>query len=366
MSHHRQVDSHPAGFQIGSRSIGTTERCFIIGEVGQNHDGSLGTAHSFIDSLGAIGVDAIKFQTHIADAESTPFEPWRVKFSKQDASRFEYWKRMEFTEPQWLELKDHCEEKGIEFLSSPFSIEAVELLERLDVKAWKVASGEVNNVSLMQRLSETGIPILISSGMSRMSEVETAVSICRKKGVPFSVFQCTTAYPCPAEKIGLNMLAEFSNNFNCPVGLSDHSGEIFPGLAAVALGCQLLEVHVTYHKEMFGPDVPASLDLDQMKVLVNGVRFTERMVSCAVDKEAFADEAEPLRGLFTKSLVATRDLKSGKFLVGEDICLRKPGTGIPGNAIDDYLGKPLSRNVEKGQLLKVDDFLNDRESSASE
>src|ERR671939_371718 len=140
-------------------------RCLIIGEVAQAHDGSLGLAHAFIDAIADAGAHAVKFQTHIAAAESTPGEPWRVKFSRQDASRYDYWKRMEFTEEQWHGLKQHADESGVQFLSSPFSVEAVELLTRVGVAAWKVASGEVSNQPMFQKMAETRWPILLSTGM---------------------------------------------------------------------------------------------------------------------------------------------------------------------------------------------------------
>src|SRR3954467_12700385 len=141
-----------------SPARGEGDGCIIIGEVAQSHDGSLGTAHSFVDAIADAGADAVKFQTHIAAAESTRGEPWRVKFSKQDATRYDYWKRMEFTEQQWLELRQHADERGLFFLSSPFSLEAVELLERVGVAAWKVASGEISNLAMLDRMLVSGIP----------------------------------------------------------------------------------------------------------------------------------------------------------------------------------------------------------------
>ena len=172
-------------------------RCLVIGEVGQAHDGSLGLAHSFIDVIAGSGADAVKFQTHIAAAESTPSEPWRVKFSRQDDSRYQYWQRMEFTESQWQGLKDHADEAGLFFLSSPFSLEAVDLLRRVGVSAWKVASGEVTNTMLLDQMIEDGQPVLLSSGMSKMEELSSAVRQIKTKGVPFAVMQCTSAYPTP-------------------------------------------------------------------------------------------------------------------------------------------------------------------------
>src|SRR5687768_16079635 len=171
--------------------------CLIIGEVAQAHDGSLGMAHAFIDAIAAAGADAVKFQTHIAAAESTPGEPWRVKFSPQDETRYAYWKRMEFTEEQWHGLKQHAAEKGLLFLSSPFSVEAVDLLTRVGVAGWKVASGEVATTPMFEQMARSGLPFLLSTGMSSLGEIDDAVRRVYAYGVPLAVMQCTTAYPCP-------------------------------------------------------------------------------------------------------------------------------------------------------------------------
>ena len=170
-------------------------RCFVIGEVGLAHDGSLGYAHAFIDEVARAGADAVKFQTHIAEAESTPSEPFRVAFSRQDASRYDYWKRMEFTESQWRELASHASERGLVFLSSPFSVEAVELLTRVGMAMWKVPSGEIGSVALLDAMISTGRPVLLSSGMSDLRELDAAVERVRRAGLPLAVLQCTTAYP---------------------------------------------------------------------------------------------------------------------------------------------------------------------------
>src|SRR5262245_27170149 len=161
--------------------------CLIIAEVAQAHDGSLGMAHAYIDAIANTGADAVKFQTHIAAAESTPREAWRVKFRQQDATRYDYWKRMEFTEPQCCGLKKHAEEKGLQFLSSPFSIEAVELLIRVGVGAWKVASGEVTNAPMLERIVATRLPIILSTGMSSLSEIDTAVEQIKASRLPLTV-----------------------------------------------------------------------------------------------------------------------------------------------------------------------------------
>jgi N-acetylneuraminate synthase len=327
----------------------------IIAEVAQAHDGSLGMAHAFIDAAARAGADAVKFQTHLAAAESSPAEPWRVKFSYQDATRFDYWKRMEFTEPQWVGLKEHAREKGLKFLSSPFSIEAVELLTRVGVSAWKVASGEFNNAPMLERMLETRLPMLLSTGMSRLAEIEAAVELIRPRTRSLTIMQCTSEYPCPPERVGLNMLQLFRRRFGCGVGLSDHSGTIYPGLAAAALGIEALEVHVTLSREMFGPDVKASVTTEELHRLSEGVRFIERMRMNPVTKDNMAAELAPLRSMFTKSVAARRALAAGQIIEGDDLTLRKPGTGISADRLRVMIGRRARRDIAAGEFLREGD-----------
>ena len=331
-------------------------RCFIIAEVGLAHDGSLGLAHAFIDEVARGGADAVKFQTHIAAAESTAAEPFRVKFSRQDATRYEYWKRMEFTEAQWHGLAEHARDRGLLFLSSPFSIEAFEMLARVGVRMWKIASGEISNRPLLEAVRATGRPVLLSSGMSGLAELDTAIECVRSVGVPLGVMQCTTAYPCPPERIGLNMLSIFRERYGCFVGLSDHSGTIFPGLAAVTLGSDILEVHVTMSRGMFGPDVPASVTIEELRQLVDGIRFVERMQSHPIDKNAVAVDMAPLRAIFTKSLVARQPLEAGTVLGEAHLAAKKPGTGIPAERLSTLVGRRLRRGLAADELVREDDL----------
>jgi len=331
-------------------------RCLVIGEVAQAHDGSLGLAHAFIDAIAAAGADAVKFQTHIAAAESTPSEPWRVAFSRQDATRYDYWRRMEFTEEQWQGLRRHADERGLLFLSSPFSIEAFELLERVGVAAWKVASGELTNSALMERVARGGRPVLLSTGMSDWAVIDRAVERVVAGGAPLAVMQCTTAYPCPPERVGLNLLAGLRARYGTAVGLSDHSGTIYPALASAALGADVVEVHVTMSREMFGPDVVASVTTDELRQLSAGVRFIERMLAAPVDKDQMAEELAPVRALFTRSLVARRALPAGHRLAEGDLIAKKPGNGISPDRLGDVLGKRLARPLAVDALVAWDDL----------
>lgn len=330
--------------------------CAIIAEVAQAHDGSLGMAHAFIDTAAKCGADAIKFQTHIASAESTPGEPWRVKFSKQDETRYDYWKRMQFTAEQWAGLKAHAEDKELVFLSSPFSMQAVALLRDLNVAAWKVASGELTNLPMLAEMGRDGKPVMLSSGMSPMSEIDAAVGVIGKDGSPFAIFQCTTKYPSPPEHIGLNVLPELRERHSCAVGLSDHSGTIYPALAASAAhAIEVLEVHLTLSRDMFGPDVVASVTPGELTQIVQGVRFIERMRASPADKSAVSADVSAMRDIFFKSVVAARDLKAGTVLTLSDLALKKPGTGIPARDMESLVGRKLLKAIaQDGQILAGD------------
>ncbi len=330
--------------------------CTVIGEVAQAHDGSLGMAHAFIDAIAAAGADAVKFQTHIAEAESSPHEPWRKPFSPQDESRFDYWKRMEFSEDQWAGLRRHAEEKGLLFLSSPFSLEAVELLKRIGVAAWKIASGEITNTPLLAAACATGRPVVLSSGMSPLDEIDGAVAQVKAAKVPLALLQCASIYPTPPEAVGLNLLEVFKTRYSCAVGLSDHSATIFPGLGAALMGAQVLEVHVTLSREAFGPDVAASLTTAELAQLVQGVRYMEALRDSPVDKSLADAAAAPLREIFMKSLTPCRDLPSGHLLKPDDLTAKKPGTGIPVQRLDLVVGRTLARGVARDQPLTEDDL----------
>ena len=328
--------------------------CRVIAEVGQAHDGSLGAAHRYIEAAKRAGADGVKFQTHIAAAESTPAEPWRVKFSPQDETRFDYWRRMEFTHEQWRGLREHADEAGIDFLSSPFSMDAVELLADVGVAAWKIASGEVSNVQMLERIAEDGRPVILSSGMSPWEELDRAVDLFKQRGTDLTILQCTSAYPCPPERIGLNMLAELRERYGVKIGLSDHSGTIFPGLAAATLGADLLEIHITFSRDCFGPDVPASLTVEEFTTLTEGVHSIRTMLENPVDKDDVADSMEHLRGLFTKSVVARLDLVGGSVLADEHLALKKPGGGLPADQLESLVGRRLRRDVAADEQLSLD------------
>ena len=346
-------------FLIGDQEVGYGCPVFIVMEVAQAHDGSLGMAHAFIDVAAEAGVDAVKFQTHIAEAESTLEEPFRVKFSVQDKTRYDYWKRMEFTAEQWRGLADHVREKGLEFLSSPFSFEAVELLDQIGMPAWKVGSGEVGNTLLIDEMIKTGKPILLSSGMSSWEELDQAVEMIQSAGVPLMVYQCTSRYPCKPEDVGLGLIKIMQDRYKTPVGLSDHSGTIYPGIAAVALGAASVEVHITLSRYAFGPDVSASVTPEELKQMVKGIRMVEASLSSNLDKNELALKMGDLKTVFGRSVVTRKALSRGAVLSLENLILKKPGGGIPPSGLASLIGRKVKHDIDRDTFISKEDLEDD-------
>jgi len=330
---------------------------YIIAEIGQAHDGSLGVLHSYIDALAETGVDAIKFQTHIAEAESSVHEPFRVNFSYEDSTRYDYWKRMEFSVDQWKAIKLHCDQAGLDFISSPFSNAAVDLLEDVGVKSYKIGSGEVSNFLLLEKVARTKKSIILSSGLSSYDDIENAINFLAPFGNDVSVLQCTTKYPTQAKDIGLNIISEMKNKFNLKVGLSDHSGEIFPSLAATSLGANILEFHAVFDKRMFGPDSESSLEIDKIIELVKGVRFIESSLGNKIDKNDLNDKKD-LKKMFGKSLAVNKDLDQDSIITFDDLEAKKPeGYGIPAMSYQKVIGKKLNKKLVCWSFLNEDDLI---------
>ncbi|QNJ96701.1 N-acetylneuraminate synthase family protein [Constantimarinum furrinae] len=333
---------------------------FTIAEIGQAHDGSLGMLHAYIDAVAATGVNAIKFQTHIAEAESSVHEPFRIKFSQQDETRYDYWKRMEFTPEQWVGIGKHCKEAGLIFMSSPFSNAAVDVLEKAGVEQYKIGSGEVNNFLLLKNVIATGKPIIISSGMSSFDELDKTADFLKQHSATFSILQCTTDYPTQPENYGLNVIQQLKERYGVPVGFSDHSAKVATGIAAVALGAEILEFHVVFNRNMFGPDVSSSLTIDETKSLVEGANDIYTALRNPVDK---ADNSAytQLKQIFEKSLAVNKKLPQGHILEFGDLEAKKPkGYGIDAAKYTEVIGKPLKMGLDQWDFLTEDAIdLND-------
>jgi N-acetylneuraminate synthase len=329
---------------------------YLIAEIAQAHDGSLGILHSYIDAVSKTGVQAIKFQMHIAEAESSIHEPFRVQFSKEDATRFDYWKRMEFTLDQWKGIKAHCDTVGLDFICSPFSNLAVDWLEEIGVKAFKVGSGEVNNFLLLERIAQTGKPIIISSGMSNFEELDQTVTFLKSKNIELSILQCTTAYPTKPEQYGFGVMQELKTRYQVPVGFSDHSAKVSTGIAAVALGAEILEFHVVFHRSMFGPDAIASLTLEETQALVEAVNDIHLAQNTPVNKNS-NDDFKALKSIFEKSLAINKNLPAGHVLTFADLESKKPkGFGISAADFQQVIGRKLKSDKTQWDFLNEEDL----------
>lgn len=329
---------------------------YLIAEIGQAHDGSLGLLHSYIDAIAETGVQAIKFQLHIAEAESSIHEPFRIKFSYEDATRFDYWKRMGFTLEQWKEIKKHCDAVGLDFICSPFSNLAVDWLEDIGIDYYKIGSGEVSNFLMLEKIAKTGKPIIVSSGMSNFTELDATVAFLTERQVDFSILQCTTAYPTKPIQYGLNVLHELKNRYGVKVGFSDHSAKIATSIAAVTLGAEILEFHVVFDRNMFGPDAKSSLLFSEVKQLVEDVNAIYKALQHPIDKNENSTFRE-LKSIFEKSLAVNKDMKVGDSITFEVLEAKKPkGFGIDAQDFEKILGKRLKNEKKQWDFLTLEDL----------
>ena len=326
----------------------------IIAEVGSVHDGSFGNAKCMIDVVTECGADAVKFQTHIAAAETLRDAPMPPYFKGEP--RYEYFQRTAFSLDQLLTLKAHCEAQGVEFLSSPFSIEAVELLESVGVTRYKVPSGEVTNLPLLEAIAQTDKPALLSSGMSSWAELDEAVKTILRHHNRLTVLQCTSEYPCPYEEVGLNVMREIRERYGLPVGLSDHTLTNYAAFAAVTLGASVIEKHLTFSRHMYGSDARHSLEPAEFADLVQGIRAIESMLASPVDKDAVAARLQEMKDIFEKSVVSLVDIPDGTVITAEMVSVKKPGTGIPARRLSEIIGRTTCRHVAKDQLLNEEDL----------
>ncbi len=326
----------------------------VIAEVGSVHDGSFGNAQKLIEVAAQCCADAVKFQTHIAASETLRDAPMPPYFKGEP--RYEYFERTAFTREQWQALKSYCHEKQIEFLSSPFSIEAVELLESIDVSRYKVPSGEVSNLPLLVVIAQTGKPVLLSSGMSSWAELDEAVNTILRHQSQLTVLQCTSEYPCPYDEVGLNAMLEMRDRYGLPVGLSDHTLTPYASLAAVVLGAAVIEKHLTFSRRMYGSDARHSLEPDEFAELVSGIRAAETMMAAKVDKDATAVRLREMKNIFEKSVVSLAEIPAGAAVTAEMVGVKKPGTGIPARRLREVIGRCVVRDIAKDTILQEEDL----------
>jgi N-acetylneuraminate synthase len=322
---------------------------YVIAEAGMNHDGSLGNAIRMVEVAAEAGADAVKFQLHDAAAESTRDAPSPPYF--QHESRFEYFQRTAFTDEQWRTLREACGRAGIDFVCAPFSLEALERLERIGVARYKIGSGEVTNLALIRAAAATGKPVLVSSGMSTWEELDAAVEAA---GANAAVLQCTSAYPTPPERVGLNLIGELRERYRKPVGFSDHSLGPYAAFAAVALGAEIVEKHFTLSREMYGPDAALALEPDELAELVDGIREISDILASPVDKDAEAAALREMKEIFEKSVVSAREIPAGAVISREMLAAKKPGTGIPAARLDDVVGRRAAVEIAADTVLTED------------
>jgi len=320
----------------------------VIAEVGMTHDGSLGHAIRMAETAAECGVDAVKFQLHDAQAETTRGAPSPPYFKHE--TRWEYFERTAFTDDEWARLKQACEDAGVEFLCSVFSVEAVERLEGIGVGRYKIGSGEVTNLELVRRVAETRKPVLLTSGMSSWAELDAAVAAA---GDDVTVLQCTSQYPTPPERVGLNVFAELRERYARPVGFSDHTLGNVAALAAVTLGATVVEKHFTLSRDMYGPDARFATEPAEFEELVDGIREVETMLANPIDKDDLAPVAE-MKEVFEKSVVSTREIPAGAAISRDMVAAKKPGTGIPARMLPEVLGRTARVDIAADTVLTED------------
>jgi N,N'-diacetyllegionaminate synthase len=338
-------------------NISPNSKTYIIAEIAQAHDGSLGMAHSFIDLAKECGADAVKFQTHFADFESSVDDQFRIPFSYKDKNRYDYWKRLEFNEDEWIQLYNHALDVKLDFISTAFSNKAIELLDKFNMPFWKISSGEFYNKSLMNFYLKSNKPLVLSTGLSNDDDIELIVNDLNNIRKEFVLMQCTTKYPTPLKDVGFNYLLELRSKYNCMVGLSDHSGVIAPSIAAIANNVSIIECHLTFDKRMFGPDSTSSLNSSEFKEMSQFASDYFVMTKSEYSKNDISKELNNVKLLFTRSAYFNRDKKLGDVFSIEDVIFMKPGGGLEYDQLVELLGKNYNKNVFKGELVEKSFFL---------
>lgn len=340
------------------RTIGPGQACFVIAEVGVNHNGSLELAHRLIDAVRGTGADAVKFQSFRTDALVTGAAA-KADYQRHNTgvggTQRAMLEALELSVEAHAELMAHCAQAGILFLSTPYDEESLRLLDRLDVAAIKVASTDTTNLPFLRTIDRVGRPVILSTGMCSLAEVAEAVDAldASRAGGRLCLLQCTSEYPAPVEDLNLRAMGTLGAAFGVPVGFSDHTEGTEAALWAVAAGAALIEKHVTLDRGMPGPDHRASLDIDGLRALVSGVRRVERALGDGVKRVMPSEAAnrEPMR----KSIVAARDLRAGQCLTAADLACKRPGGGLPPSWTDRLAGRTLRRAIAADEPIRPDD-----------
>jgi len=333
--------------------VGEHAPCFIIAEAGVNHNGDINLAKQLIDVAKEAGADAVKFQTFKAEdvvTETAEKAEYQKKSTGAKESQFEMIRKLELNRRDFEVLFNYAKEKSIIFLSSPFDKGSVDLLDRLGVPAFKIASGEITNFPLIKYIAKKGKPIILSTGMSTLAEIEEALQVIRGEGIKDIVLlHCITAYPAKTEEINLRAIQTLMKAFRLPVGFSDHTIGITVPIAAVALGAVVLEKHFTLDKNLPGPDHKASLEPEELKQMVEAIRQVEKAKGNGIKKPT--DEEEQIKRVARRSVVAKIDISKGTIITEEMLNVKRPGIGIEPKYLDMIVGRKARRNIKKDYIL---------------
>lgn len=353
--------THPS-FAIGHRRVGYAHEPLVIAEIGINHGGSLAVAREMVDAAAEAGAEIIKHQTHIVEDEMSD-EARSVIPGNASESIYDIMERCALNEAEERALKEYVEDRGMLFISTPFSRAAARRLASWDVPAYKIGSGEANNLPLVEEIASYGKPVIMSTGMSDLTSVRPAVEIFRRRDVPFALLHCTNLYPTPPHLVRLEAVRELAEAYpDAVVGLSDHTVDNLACLGAVALGAGLLERHFTDHKGREGPDIVCSMDKAELFQLIQASRI---LALERGGRKSRLDEEQVTRDFAYASVVALRDVAPGEALSRENIWVRRPGTGdFPAREYETLLGRRVRRAVRKGAQLAREDVAPEQDVSS--
>lgn len=345
--------------EIGGRVLGRGAPCFVIAEAGVNHNGDVALGRALIDAGAEAGADAVKFQSFNADRlaiEQAPKAEYQKRAGNEAETQLEMLKRLELTPELHLELMEYSTKRGVMFLSSPFDETSADELLALGLGILKLPSGEITNLPFLAHVARKQVPVILSTGMSSLEEVERAVEIFRAEGNPLVVLlHCVSNYPADPADSNLRAMQTMETAFNLPVGYSDHTSGIEVSLAAVALGACVIEKHLTLDRSLPGPDHRASLEPNDFAALVNGVRIVESALGHG-RKEPCPSEGNT-RDVARKSLVAAQDIGAGTALTAAMIAIKRPGTGLAPALRDELVGRVSRCNIPTGALFTLEMFL---------
>jgi len=337
--------------KIGDRIIGSDQPPLIIAELGINHGGSIEEAIKIVDSAGRAGASVVKHQTHIAEEEMS-FDAKAIKPDNASKSIYDLIEECSLTYKEELFLKEYVESKGMMFISTPFSLAAVDRLVEFDIPAFKIGSGECNNLPLIKKVIDTGKPVILSTGMHSVASIKPTIDLLCEAGNPLAIMHCTNIYPTPYSAVRLKCIEELRKAYPfLDVGLSDHTGEIYAALGAVSLGASLIEVHYTDTKGRVGPDISSSLDEKQFKELK---RATNLLFQALHGNKSILDSEMSVANFAFASVTSKKYIASGEELTRENITVKRPATGVPAADIDKLFGRKLEVDVQPNTTIKMD------------